>query len=193
MIWQHIDLQMSQWESQLKSEVKLSSKDTSILATTIAADIRFLSLEDKNEIIKATPILIENRLDELKAFQKFMEETIYIRSNPALTRAQVIVQNYICFVYLPESCFKVLAKVAPSGSVTRKCAKFLTKNPIRAFRNAIAHANWSYRDDFLAIIYWARKGNNLDEQLEQFEVDQVRLAFWQGLSRCVAYVTYSNL
>ena len=61
------------------------------------------------------------------------------------------------------------------------------------FQNAIAHANWSYRGDFNAIVYWARKGADPQENLERFEVAQEGLSFWQSLSRCVAYAAFSNL
>src|SRR5262249_11910426 len=105
----------------------------------------------------------------------------------------VLSQNYICFVYLPEACFRVLSKVCPNGSATKKCAQFLSNNPVRAFRNAIAHANWMYRADFGGLIYWARNGSDQNEPLEKFEVAQNDLAFWQALSRCVAYSAYSNL
>src|ERR1700745_1960298 len=89
--------------------------------------------------------------------------------SPYITRAQILTQNYICFVYLPESCFRVLSKVTPAESITRKCAQFLINNPIRAFRNAIAHANWTYREDFRAIGFWARKGDAPNEALQRFE------------------------
>lgn len=39
----------------------------------------------------------------------------------------------------------------------------------------------------------ARKGIDPNEPLEQFEVEQDDLSFWQALSRCVAYAAYSNL
>lgn len=113
---------------------------------------------------------------------------------PLVGRARVVTQMYICFVYLPESCFRILAKVAPSGSAARKSAQFLSNNPVRAFRNAFAHANWTYRQpDHAAITYWARKGSEPDEPLERFEVEQKDLDFWQALSRCVAYAAFSNL
>jgi len=193
MSWQHLDSQMKHWSSRLVADVKLSPEAASCLATTIACDIRFLPVEEKDKIKQATPIKLEHRLDELKAFQAFMEQASSVRNNPAVTRAQVIVQNYICFVYLPESCFRVLAKVAGSGSAAKKCARFLSNNPVRAFRNAIAHGNWSYRDDYQGIVYWARKGGDNDEQLVRWEVDQENLDFWQQLARCVAYAALSNL
>lgn len=184
---------MRRWSSRLLSVVKLSPDAVSCLATTIASDVRFLPIEEKDKIKQGTPIPLEDRIIELKAFQAFMDQASNVRDNPSVTRAQVIVQNYICFVYLPESCFRILASVAPSGSAAKKCARFLSNNPVRAFRNAIAHGNWAYRDDFQAIIYWARKGSDEKEPLVRWEVDQENLDFWQQLSRCVAYVAFSNL
>jgi hypothetical protein len=191
--WRHLDMQMAKWAPRLTSEVKLPSAVTLSLATAIAADIRFLPIEKKNELRRISLVTPEDRLDELKAFQGFMDQTENTRGIPELTRARVIVQNYVCFVYLPESCFREIAKIAPKDSAARKCAYFLSKNPIRALRNAIAHANWTYRADFSGIVYWARKGDNRNEPVERFEVDQENLEFWQQLARCVAYATYSNL
>ena len=87
----------------------------------------------------------------------------------------------------------MLQKVAAPGSVTKRSCKFLTDNPVRAFRNAVAHANWQYRADFKALIYWARKGSDPAEELARFEVTQDDLGFWQALSRSVAYAAYTNL
>ncbi len=193
MSWHHLDTQMKLFSARLSSEVKLTPETAAKLATTIATDIRFLSLEQKSKIRATSPVSLKDRLSELQAFQGWMEEAQAIRNNPFVTRAQVLSQNYICFVYLPEACFRVLAKVCPTGSAARKCAKFLSDNPVRLFRNAIAHANWTYRSDFQAIVYWARKGSDPTELLEQFEVTHDDLHFWQALSRCVAYATYSNL
>jgi hypothetical protein len=193
MNWHHLDVQMQGFADRLKNEVKLTPEMASKLATTIAADVRFLTLEQKKEIRTASPIPVEDRLAELQAFQGWMDQARTVKSNPFVTRAQVLSQNYICFVYLPESCFRVLAKACPSGSAAKKCAQFLSNNPVRAFRNAVAHSNWTYRSDFGALVYWARKGSDLEDPLERFEVVQDDLAFWQALSRCVAYAAFSNL
>ena len=193
MNWQHLDIQMQLFAARLMSEVNLTPEMAGNLATTIAGDVRFLSLEQKAEMRAASPVPIKDRLAELQAFQGWMDQACTVRDNPFITRAQVLSQNYICFVYLPEACFRVLAKTCPSGSAAKKCAQFLTNNPVRAFRNAIAHANWTYRADFGAIIYWARKGENQDEPLERFEVEENDFSFWQAMSRCVAYAAYSNL
>lgn len=193
MNWHHLDTQMQFFAARLTSEVKLTTAIAAKLATTIAAEVRFLPPEGKAEIRNASPVPLSDRLAELQAFQGWMDQARAIRDNPFVNRAQVLSQNYICFVYLPESCFRVLSKTCPSGSATKKCAQFLSNNPVRTFRNAIAHANWTYRSDFGALIYWSRKGNNPDDPLERFEVEQSDLAFWQALSRCVAYAAYSNL
>jgi len=193
MDWKHIDTQMRGFSAQLTAEVKLTPLSAAKLATTIAADVRFLTPEQKAEIRAASPVPLEDRLTELQAFQGWMAQAHNVINNPFVTRAQVLSQNYICFVYLPEACFRILSKTCPSGTATRKCAKFLSNNPVRAFRNAFAHANWTYRADFGAVVYWARIGSDPNEQLERFEVEQNDISFWQALSRCVAYVAYSNL
>jgi hypothetical protein len=185
---------MAVWSPKLVSEVRISADDSRKLATKIASEVRFLSIGAKAEIAAASPVHVRDRLQELGAFQGWMDTVAKTgNASPVVVRAQVITQNYICFVYLPESCFRILAKSLPSGSVTKQCAKFLSNDRVRAFRNAIAHANWTYRSDFSGITYWARKGADLDIPLSKFEVLQQELAFWQALSRCVAYAAFSNL
>jgi hypothetical protein len=145
------------------------------------------------EILKISSVIpIKNRLDELIAFQGWMDASLKV-NNPNITRARVITQNYICFVYLGESCFSILKKNLPGGSPTRKACQFLTDNPIRAFRNAIAHANWKYIADYSGIEFWARKGSGTSEPMVKWEVNQTALDFWQALSRTVAYVTFTTL
>ena len=193
MTWTRLDEQMAAWSGKLVSETKISEDDSRKLATKIASDVRFLSRDVKMEIAAASPVALHDRLQELRAFQGWMDAVANSNVSPFVVRAQVITQNYICFVYLPESCFNILSKNTPSGPVAKKCAKFLSADRIRAFRNAIAHANWSYRGDFGAITYWARKGADPNDPLMEFEVEQQELAFWQALSRCVAYAALSNL
>jgi hypothetical protein len=191
--WKRLDIQMQAFSSRLTTKVKLSTTMAMNLATTIVTEIQALSPEQKNAITSVSQVPISDRLNELKAFQSWMDQASTFRNSPAVTRAQILTQNYICFVYLPEACFRVMEKSCPSGSATRKCAQFLNTTRIRALRNAIAHANWTYRTDFEALVYWARKGDQKTDPLIRFEVEQDELDFWQKLSRCVAYATYSNL
>jgi len=194
MTWTRLDEQMAVWSPRLVSDVRISADDSRKLATKIASEVRFLPVGAKAEIAAASPVPVRDRLKELEAFQSWMDIVAMTGNvSPVVVRAQVITQNYICFVYLPESCFRILSKSLPDGSVGRKCAKFLSDGRVRAFRNAVAHANWCYRKDFKAITYWARKSPDLNEPLSEFEVRQEDLTFWQALSRCVSYAAFSNL
>lgn len=189
----NLDKQLEVWSERLQKDLKIKPEDTSKIATTIAKEVRWLTIEQKNEIRNASPVNIEKRYEELIAFQAWMDIANNSKIHPAVIRAQIIVQNYICFVYLNESCFRVLKKYLPDGSVSKKCCNFLINNPIRAFRNAIAHSNWSYKDDFTGIQYWSRKDSDPNEALQKFEVNDEELRFWQSLARVVAYSSYENL
>jgi hypothetical protein len=189
----NLDTQMRAWSKRLITELKIKKEETQKLATTISSEVRWLSNEAKSEIIKASPVDIKDRYEELLAFQSWMDIVYKSEKHPAIVRAQVIVQNYICFVYLNESCFNILRKHVSSDSACKKCCNFLVNNPVRAFRNAIAHSNWCYKSDFSGIRYWARKGADPNEPLNEFEVNQDDLSFWQAIARCTAYAAYENL
>jgi hypothetical protein len=191
MPWSHIDQQMRSFAPYLRDQFGITPPQSNHLASHIAGEIRKLPRGDLHSIAEADPVGAHARLDELKGFQMFMDIVRAVDPHPAVIRAQVVTQNYICFVYLGDACFKTLRKAAPSGSVTRKRCQFLIDNPVRAFRNALAHANWTYRDDHSGLIFWARRGSEPGETLMRFEVDQNDLNFWQALSRCVSYVAYT--
>ncbi|WP_142081690.1 hypothetical protein [Roseinatronobacter monicus] len=195
MSWSKLDNQMKNYHSDLTSLVKVSPLMADRLATTIASEVRFFQPDTKRAIREATPIKLSARLDELKSFQYFMDSMHMSGGDkaPQVVRAQVIIQNYICFVYLSDACFNELKKASKAGTTLRKCAKYLTDNPIRAFRNAIAHSNWTYSKDSSSLVYWARKGADRNEPLVEHTVSNETLAFWQALSRCTAYAAFENL
>ncbi len=192
MGYERLDEQMKAFTPALTSDVGLREDEAGKLATTIAAEVRFLDPPSRAAVLAASPVPVEARLGELVAFQAWMD-LASSAGNPAVVRAQVIVQNYVCFVYLSEACFRALRKVSRAGSVTRRCCRYLTDNPVRAFRNAVAHSNWTYAPDFSGLVFWARKGNDPVEALSRFDVSQERLTFWQALSRSVAYAAYTSL
>ena len=195
MTWNFLDSQMAHYKKELMEDVKLDERDSSRLATKVSSEIRFLPKEQKIIMIESSPVALENRIEELKAFQLFMDRSreLELDKFPEVVRSKLIYQSYICFLYLPESCFKILATEMPRTCATRKCEKFLTDNPVRSFRNALAHANWSYSCDFSGLDFWARKGAEAEEPLQKFYVDQRQMEFWQCLSRCVGYAVLSNL
>jgi len=125
MNWQYLNDQMQTFASDLHTKVRLTPEVSKKLASNIAAEVRFLSAEQKAEIKAASPVPLADRLTELQTFQKWMEQSGRVKNNPFVTRAQVLTQSYICFVYLPEACFRVLAKVCPSGSATKGAPSFL--------------------------------------------------------------------
>ncbi len=191
--WSHLDNQLRAYGPLFRDELGILTPDSEHLATAIASELRALPSPELKSLVIDDPILTNTRLEELKAFQSWMEIVHTSPPHPAVTRAQVITQNYVCFVYLGDALFRALRKGTPFGSVTRKCCKFLTDNPVRAFRNAMAHANWRYMSDFQGLEFWARKGNAPDETVTRFEVRQQELDFWQMLARAVAYVAYTDI
>jgi hypothetical protein len=190
--WKQLDVQIQKFSSFLQDELKLDTDQSNRFATTVSQDLENLSPELKEALKCSSVIPIKDRFDELIAFQGWMDTSLKVNT-PSITRARVITQNYICFVYLGESCFSILKKNLPSGSPTRKACQFLTDNPIRAFRNAIAHANRKYKADYSGIEFWARKGSDASGPMVKWEVNQTALGFWQALSRTLAYVTFTSL
>ncbi len=190
--WTKLNDQMRSYSPFLRDEFRISPPESNTLASSIANEIRAFPEDALHSLLSGDTVQPIDRLDELVGFQSFMDLAHDNPGHPGLTRAQVITQNYISFVYLGDACFKTLRKCAPSGSVTKRCCKFLTDNPVRAFRNAVAHANWKYNPDFSGLIFWSRKGSDTSEPFTRFEVSQSDLGFWQALARCVAYVAYSE-
>jgi hypothetical protein len=173
--------------------MKLDLIQANKLGSTIESEIHSLTNENKRSLLEMSYVTPQNRLDELIAFQGWMEFANKTHGNPYIRRAQVITQNYICFVYLGDALFKSLKAVLPPPLVTGRCCRFLLSNPVRAFRNAIAHSNWRYKENFSGLEFWARKGSEPEEPLVHFEVQQDELGYWQALSRCVAYSAYMVL
>ena len=52
--------------------------------------------------------------------------------------------------------------------------------------------NWT-SEDFSSIVFWAKKGDQKNEPMCQWEVSQRQLDFWQTLARCVGYVVFTEL
>lgn len=191
---QRLDQQLAAFRGDLQRLVGLTADESGKVATLIAADVRSLPKEVKAEIEAASPVPLRARRDELIAFQAWNDFARTVQSNPAVTRAQVIVQNYVCFAYLKDACFEVVARKALAGSVAARCSSFLTTGAVRDFRNAFSHANWCYKPDFTGLKCWVLEdARRRDGQLREFSVSQEDLNLWQALARGVAYATYEQL
>ena len=188
-----MDKQLSRWQQRLVGELRVPAEAAPRLASAISEEVSALDSQLRLRIREAQHVTLEDRLDELSAFQSFMDSLPRERLPPPMVRAQVIIQNYVCFVYLGESCFRQLRKAIPSSSATGRCCRFLTENPVRAFRNALAHSNWRYRSDFSGLEFWARAGASVDEPLRRWDVAQEDLTFWQAVARCTGYAVYLSL
>jgi len=185
--------QMLCWATRLINDLKLNLPEANNISTTISNEVRSLSTDMKKKLVASSPISPKDRLEELVAFQGWMDYAHNIGNNPFITRAQVITQNYICFVYLGDGLFKALQACLPVPKVMGRICRFLLNNPVRAFRNAIAHSNWRYLSDFSGIEFWSKKGSDPDEQPVRFEVLQNDLNYWQALARCTAYSAFMAL
>lgn len=191
---QHLDRQLRTYRDRLTTEVRLSSEETSKVVTLVASEVRFLPSNARGQIVAASPVPISARLDELRAFQSWMDWASQTTGRPEVTRAQVITQNYVCFVYLKDALFLALLDHVPSDSVTARCVQFLSKGSVKSFRNAIAHANWCYKSDFSGLQCWVWKdARHPDRGMRYFEVSQEDINFWQSLARGVAYAAYTQL
>src|SRR3970040_85831 len=98
MGWDHIDNQMKAYRTKLMDDLGLDSIASNNLATAISLEIDNLSQSQMEEVKNTfTPIPIELVFEEINAFQQWMDLSTKIKG-PLVTRAQVIVQNYICFL-----------------------------------------------------------------------------------------------
>jgi hypothetical protein len=68
--WGHLDSQMAMFQDRLTGAIKLSPEVARRLATNIAAEVRFLSPDQKLSIRASSPIPIGERLSELQALSR---------------------------------------------------------------------------------------------------------------------------
>jgi superfamily II helicase len=191
---QKLNRQLAVHRKRLLSDVGLTADEVSKVATLVASEIHFLSPAAKAEIKAASPVQISSRIDELLVFQAWMDLAHSLPKHPTIVRTQVLVQNYICFIYLKDACFEVISKQASPKSVAARCAKHLSRGVVRDFRNAFSHANWQYNSTYTGLDCWVlQNAHNRLGPLKHFYVSQDDLTFWQTLSRAVAYATYLQL
>src|SRR6266508_5201694 len=155
----NFDDQLHQHNERLVHDVGIDNQFLPSVCTTIWEELAQLTDEELLKIESASPVKLETRIEELSAFNMMMDKVNYseLRKHPEIIRSQVIVQNYISFVYLKDNCFDVTKKIISTGTLTKRICKFLLNNPVRAFRNAIAHGNWQYTFNPSGIIYFAHK------------------------------------
>lgn len=190
--FERLDVQMAEHAQALREYLRLGDVQALRFASFVGAEMEALSAEQRCRIREASPVPFKKRFAEMTAFQAWMDVAGQL-GHPVVRRAQVQAQLYFCFVYLGDGLFKALKGVAASGTTVARACKFLLDNPVRALRNAVAHGNWSYADDFGAIDYWARKGAGPNDPIVSWRVPEAELQFWQVTTRCTAYVALFSL
>ncbi len=159
----------------------LSEAECSLIATSIHNEIVGLGETTIRQLRSDVLISPERYVEELKAFQEWMELAHANRTIPAIVRAQVMTELYVAFVWLRDSLMSPIAAVLPEGSVFFRVDKFLRSGARRSLRNAIAHGNWCYLPDFSGLEYW--DGPPRGNSHQRFELDNAELDRWQLLSR----------
>ncbi len=98
--WAKLDAHMRRYSPRLRDDLRIETAASNHLATTIAQECAALSPQALTEIRQQDVVDLDTRLEELIAFQAFMDLANSIPSHPAIVRTQVITQNYVCFVFL---------------------------------------------------------------------------------------------
>lgn len=194
--WTKLDSIMRQFSPRLRDDLGLTPPASNNLASTIAAEVQALPHDVLRSIRDEDVIGLRQRLDELVAFERFMDFASQVQAKSGsiapLTRAQVTYQLYIVFVYLGDACFTRLRKSAVSGSVLKRCCKYLTDYPVRGLRNAVAHASWRYADDFTGIVFHYFEDEQKTKRTD-YTVTQLELDFWDKLARVTAYAAFQTI
>jgi hypothetical protein len=186
-----LDVRLRAFSTPLKNDLGIAPPESDMLATTINKEMCGIDLTKLPTLVGETPLSLGDRFQMLMSF--FSWWNVCPEPKGASNIGHIAAMNYMCFVFLGEACFKALRKELPSGSVGQKCCVYLTDNPIRAFRNALAHGNWRPRLDHSGIDFWARKGSDPSEKMTRFRVDIETMNFWIFLSATTAYASLSAL
>jgi len=194
--WTKLDKIMQQFSPRLRDDLGLDSSASNCLASTIASEVHLLPRHVLEKIRDEDLIGLQRRLDELVAFELFMDFASQVQATSGhfapLNRAQVTCQLYTVFVYLGDACFLRLRTLAGTGSVLKKCCKYLTDYPVRGLRNAVAHSNWRYTDDFKGIHFHYFEDEQKTKRTD-YTVGQLELDFWDKLARVTAYAAIQTI
>jgi hypothetical protein len=183
MTFDHLDSQLQ--FARLASETPaLTDGSWSQLATTVHREVASLSEASTNQLRRSVQIPPERYLEELTAFQRWMDFAHANATNPAIVRAQVMTELYVSFLWLQDSLMVPIAAVLPAGSVVSAITTFLGTGACERLREAVVHGRWCYLPDFSGLDCWTRIGT--DQRFEHFEVGDRDLNAWQLLSRGTA-------
>ena len=190
------DSQMrDKYARKLISDVKVNQIDASVLASSIFNEASLFSTHLKEKIRTTSPVPIADRLSQVWMAINFYGQCgpDQFRAIPGLAYAHTVTMSYISVVSLSDGLFDCVKKGGlPSTSVSKRCVKYLRENPVRAYRNAIAHGNWAANVAKGGIDFWARPGDE-NTKMEKWFVSQADLVFWYEFSRVVGLMLLEGI
>lgn len=89
----HLDRQMQQWSTRLRDDLKIGPPESNQLATTITKEVAAIPPEVKQRVKDASQIPLPIRIEELVAFQGWMDLIQANEPQPVVVRAQVVYQE----------------------------------------------------------------------------------------------------
>lgn len=154
------------------------------LASTMYREIASLDEITANKLRQALLVPPERYVEELSAFQAWMDIAHANSGNPIIVRAQVMTELYVAFVWLRDSVLAPARAAVGDGTVLGAVEELLRTGDRRKLRNAVAHGRWCYLADFGGLECWAEPRRGRPHQ--RFVINSVDLGRWQLLSRGTA-------
>lgn len=171
-----LDRQVAAFESRLALDLPLSAQGR--IASAVFAEVAALGEEMHNRLRVELAIPPEIYLEEMTAFQGWMDLANANQKNPFIVRAQVVTQLYFSFVWLRDSLLAPLSQAIVDGVTTSVLDYFGKPTDRWTLRNAVAHGRWKYAADFSGLECWDGR-----PPTTYLFVDGQDLAAWQTLSR----------
>src|SRR5687767_12535083 len=106
-----LDKQLATFAPRLRGDLLLSRSASNRVASALAEDLNSLGPALREALADGDPVDFDARYSELIAFQGFMDASQSVSQSPFVTRARVLIQNYVCFVYLKEAWLEQLLAI----------------------------------------------------------------------------------
>jgi hypothetical protein len=181
----NLDARLARFSTKLRNDLTITPPHSNAVASAIRSELTRVDPKLLPALTGESPLGLTDRLNELRRLFNWLE----LAQGADDSYGQFISLNYVCFVYLGDTCFKTLRRELPKDSVAHKCAEYLSDNPVRGFRNAFADGNWRLTADKSAVDFWARKGTDPNEALCRFRLSENDLQFVWHLALATAYAT----
>jgi hypothetical protein len=174
----HLDQQVASVEHLLIG-LEVPARFSTALPSHVYDEVLLLDEQTHHELRQGLGVSPEEYLEEMAAFQVWMDFANAAKQSPVIVRAQVITQLYVAFVWLRDSLMYPVSEKVAEGA-TKLIFNFFKADERNHFRNSVAHGRWTYLKDFTGLQYW---DGPKDKPLTRFTIDGPELEAWQVLSR----------